>query len=270
MAQDDYYYEIQLTNKQMVFYFMAGATGLILSFLAGIMVGRGVDAAAGEVQASRPPQEERIVEETPAPSPATPPAEELTYAKRLEGDRVEEGLERPRPAGAPAATSRPPATPPAASRSAAAPPAASRSAGAPPAASRPAATPPAASGPAATPPARAVAATSAPAPSTRPASAPPPVGRPVAAAAGPAPAKAVAPGPGTFTIQVGAFKDGASAEAVVGRLRQKGFAAYVVPPPAPDGLFNVRVGAYRGRTDAERVQARLRDTEKFKPFIVAQ
>jgi hypothetical protein len=24
VAQDDYYYEIQLTNKQLVFYFMAG------------------------------------------------------------------------------------------------------------------------------------------------------------------------------------------------------------------------------------------------------
>ena len=47
LAQDDYYYEIQLTNKQLVFYFMAGATGLILSFLAGVMVGRGVDQGAG-------------------------------------------------------------------------------------------------------------------------------------------------------------------------------------------------------------------------------
>ena len=43
MAQDDYYYEIQLTNKQLVFYFMAGAAGLVLSFLAGVMVGRGVE-----------------------------------------------------------------------------------------------------------------------------------------------------------------------------------------------------------------------------------
>ena len=43
MAQDDYYYEIQLTNKQLVFYFMAGAAGLVLSFLAGVMVGRGID-----------------------------------------------------------------------------------------------------------------------------------------------------------------------------------------------------------------------------------
>ena len=36
MAQEDYYYEIQLTNKQLVFYFLAGATGLILAFLAGL------------------------------------------------------------------------------------------------------------------------------------------------------------------------------------------------------------------------------------------
>ena len=43
--QDDYYYEIQLTNKQLVFYFLAGATGLILSFLAGVMVGRGAYGA---------------------------------------------------------------------------------------------------------------------------------------------------------------------------------------------------------------------------------
>ena len=68
MAQDDYFYEIQLTNKQLVFYFMAGATGLVLSFLAGVMVGRGVDQSAAEVQAARPVQEERIVtEETPRP-----------------------------------------------------------------------------------------------------------------------------------------------------------------------------------------------------------
>ena len=60
MPQDDYYYEIQLTNKQLVFYFMAGATGLILSFLAGVMVGRGVDSVSGEVQAARTLQEDRI------------------------------------------------------------------------------------------------------------------------------------------------------------------------------------------------------------------
>ena len=83
--QDDYFYEIQLSNKQLVFYFMAGATGLILSFLAGVMVGRGVDQGA-DVQAARTaPVEERVVtEETVRPAP--PPAEELTYAQRLESD----------------------------------------------------------------------------------------------------------------------------------------------------------------------------------------
>ena len=233
MAQDDYYYEIQLTNKQLVFYFMAGATGLILSFLAGIMVGRGVDTASGEVQASRPAQEERIVEETPVP--ATPAAEDLGYAQRLEGERVDDTLERARPAAPPAAVAD-------ASRPAAAPvQAPSKPVTKAPAPAR--ATPP---------PAR---------PSARPTAAP----RPAATAAA-APASAS----GSFTIQVGAFKDGASAESVVGRLKQKGFEAYVVAPPAADGLFNVRVGSFRARADAERVQVRLRDEEKFKPFIVTK
>jgi cell division septation protein DedD len=224
VAQDDYFYEIQLTNKQLVFYFMAGATGLILSFLAGIMVGRGVDSASGEVQASRPLQEERIVEETP--SPAAPAADELGYAKRLEGERVDETLERPR-------ASAPPVSVVAAGRPASRPPAAIR-----------------------------------PSPVSRP-TALPTTATASAGAVKAAPSATSSTG-GTFTIQVGAFKDGASAESVVGRLKQKGFAAYVVAPAAPDGLFNVRVGSYRARAEADRVQVRLRDEEKFKPFIVTQ
>lgn len=229
--QDDYFYEIQLSNKQLVFYFMAGATGLILSFLAGVMVGRGVDQGA-DVQAARgAPAEERVVAEEPA-RPAPPPAEELTYAQRLESDKADEGLEKPiartiveKPV--------PAVTAPAAA------------AIAPAATLRPA---PAATLPPATKPA-------APKPSPKPSA-------PVRAAAVEAPAK------GQFTIQVGAFKDRASADAVMGRLKGKGFAAYVLAPPTPDGLFNVRVGSYGARPDAERVQTRLRDQEKFKPFIV--
>jgi DedD protein len=215
LAQDDYYYEIQLSNKQLVFYFMAGATGLILSFLAGVMVGRGVDASAGDVQAARgvPVQEEKVVAEEVPARPAPPATQDLTYAQRLEGEKQDESLEKPRPAPTPAkaaVTARPaPAVPP-------------------------------------------------PAKKTEP---------PPAAKSG-AVAKAVAPSAGNFTIQVGAFKDKASADSVVSRLKGKGFAAYVVSPGAAEGLFNVRVGSYVDRVDAEHVQVRLRDEEKFKPFIV--
>ena len=228
MAQDDYYYEIQLSNKQLVFYFMAGATGLILSFLAGVMVGRGVDAAGGEVQAARstPVQEEKVVAEEAPARPAPPPAEDLTYAQRLEGDKQDHALEKPstgKPAAATAAAGKPRAEKPK---------------------------------PAAAPPVKAVAA--------KPAAASPPPPKKVEPAAMP---KAVPPGAGSFTIQVGAFKDKASADAIVGRLKSKGFAAYVVSPEG-EGLFNVRVGNFATRADAERVQGKLRDEEKYKPFIV--
>ena len=244
MAQDDYYYEIQLSNKQLVFYFMAGATGLILSFLDGVMVGRGVDANAGEVQAARalPVQEEKVVAEEP-PKPATP-AEDLTYAQRLEADKQDDTLEKVKPATGSAAKS------PAAARPAPARPAA----GVAPPALHPATAATSAPKPAAT--------TAAPKQASPSATSPLAPARP-----GPA-SKAVAPTAGTFTIQVGAFKDKASADSVVSRLKGKGFAAYVVSPGAAEGLFNVRVGSFTGRADAEHVQGRLRDEEKFKPFIV--
>ena len=203
MAQDDYFYEIQLTNKQLVFYFMAGATGLVLSFLAGVMVGRGVDQTAAEVQAARPVQEEKIITEEPR---AASPAASLGYAQRLEGEKTEERLERPKPSPAAAA---------------------------------------------ATPAPRV--AQAAPPPTT------PPAARPAATRSEPAPAG------GTFALQVGAFKDRATADSMVGRLKGKGFAAYVVTPQ--DGLFNVRVGSFATRPEAEAVQAKLRE-QKFEPFVV--
>src|SRR5438093_999614 len=216
---------------------MAGATGLILSFLAGVMVGRGVDASAGEVQAARalPVQEEKVVAEEP-PRPAPPAAEDLTYAQRLEGDKQDDALEKARPASGSSAKSAKPAL------------------GVAPPALRPAA------GTATAP--KSAAGTPAPKQTTPPAA-------PAATAARPGTApKTVAPTAGTFTIQVGAFKDKASADSVVSRLKGKGFAAYAVSPGAAEGLFNVRVGSFVGRADAEHVQVRLRDEEKFKPFIV--
>lgn len=234
--QDDYYYEIQLSNKQLVFYFLAGATGLILSFLAGVMVGRGVDNStnAAEGPAARPVQEERIVPEEPA-KPSPPPAEELTYAQRLESDKADDSLQKPAKAGSAAGEAAKPA--------ASAPPGAAGAAKTterrprPPVAEKPSSS----------------ASPSSPAP---------------AASAPPKAASAGKPVAGTFAIQVGAFKDKETAESVVARLKKKGFAAFVVAPPGSDGLFNVRVGSYTARADAERAQTKLRDEERFKPFIV--
>ncbi|MCM2256461.1 MAG: SPOR domain-containing protein [Vicinamibacteria bacterium] len=215
--QDDYYYEIQLTNKQLVFYFLAGATGLVLAFLAGVMVGRGVQAPP-DPMAAQPVREEKIVTEEPKATPL--PADALTYAKNLESDRAEDVLEKPAPAARPSAAATPQPT-------------------APPA-----------------PPTTAAA---------RPTPAPKATPKPT-----PAPAKAAPAAPaasGAFTIQVGAFRDRASADSIAARLKGKGFAAFVVAPTG-EGLFNVRVGSYAARPEAERVMARLRDQEKFKPFIV--
>ena len=249
MAQDDYYYEIQLTNKQLVFYFMAGATGLVLSFLAGVMVGKGVDASAGDVQAARPVVEERVVAEEPLARPTTPPpAEDLTYAQRLEGDKPDESsLDKGRPAAA-------------ASSKAAKPSPAPKAAASP----KPATT--ASPRPSPTSETRVADASATPVPSLVPKPAPATVKPATKAAPSVASPKAAV---SSFTIQVGAFKDKATADSVVTRLKGKGFAAYLVAPESEgSALFNVRVGSYPARADAERVQTKLRDQEKYKPFIV--
>jgi cell division septation protein DedD len=247
MAQDDYYYEIQLTNKQLVFYFMAGATGLILSFLAGVMVGRGVDSNGADVQASRPVVEERVVAEEAAKASAPPAPADLTYAQRLESEKTDDGLERPKaPAvgkSSPAPAEKAPEKTPTRTAAAAPPPV----------------VPKVGSGAAAQPPAARTAppmAESKPAVKTTPPAAPAPDTVSTSAGKG-------------FTVQVGAFKDKATANSVVTRLKGKGFAAYVMSPGATEGgLFVVRVGSYPQRTDAERVEAKLRDQEKFRPYIV--
>jgi DedD protein len=250
VAQDDYYYEIQLTNKQLVFYFMAGASGLVLSFLAGVMVGRGVEGSAMGAVETRPVAEERVVaEQSPARSLATPAPGDFSYPQRLESDKPEEGLERSR-AASPASTPVPTPTPTARAASSALPPVPTP---------RPAATATPSAAPATAPAAAAQAQVQAPAPATtRPASptGPLPKAQPQTAAG--------------FAIQVGAFKDRASADTVVKSLKTRGFPAYTVAPAARGGgLFTVRVGIYRDRADAETVQSRLND-DKFKPYILKQ
>ena len=247
MAQDDYYYEIQLTNKQLIFYFMAGAAGLILSFLAGVMVGRGVEggnvAAAGTEQTTRVAEDKVVTEQTPAPAPT-----DYSYPQRLESEKGTEGLERPATASGAASTAAPGRPAPTVAPAVAPTPAA-----------RPTPTPPAVLP---TPPSRsaatAPAAPAAPAPATASASAS--AGLP----------KALGPNAKGFAVQVGAFKDKAGADAIVKSLKSRGLPAFTVTPPARSGgLFTVRVGAYRDRADAEAVVERLRG-DKFQPYVIKQ
>ena len=219
MAQDDYYYEIQLTNKQLVFYFMAGAAGLILSFLAGVMVGRGVDPASGAGAPAQQVAEGKVVAEQPA---AAPTPSDYSYPQRLEADRPSAALERPRPA---TTTTTPPP----------------RAATPTPTPARPAPTP-----------------------------TPPPKPQPTPIRAAPSLPKALASDAAGHAVQVGAFKDKASADSVMRGLKTKGMPAFVkAPAPESGGLFTVRVGPYRDRADADLVAARLK-ADKFQPYIIKQ
>jgi cell division septation protein DedD len=228
-TQDDAYREIQLSGKQLVFWFMAGVVILVVTFLAGVQVGRGVLAQRGLPESTlaadesepAPPPASATLGTTQAPVTAN---EKLSYAERLGSS--EPATEQLRKAGAP-----PPA--PAADNAPAPKPEA-------PAPAKPA-----------------------PAKTTPPATAPIP-----ASAAAPAPTTTEPSGSG-FAIQVAALKEASEADAIVKRLASKGYPAYVVAPAkgAP-AMYRVRVGKYKDRREADTVAARLQKEEQFKPWVV--
>jgi cell division septation protein DedD len=129
-AADDGFHEIQLSGKQLAFLVMMTMSGLVLTFLLGVQVGRGVRAERGEepmdsaAAATAAPVDtgaSAAPAEPPAPTPETP----LSYPDRLSGAPPAETLkpqaETPDPAPEPAApppaaetTPAPAAAPPAA------------------------------------------------------------------------------------------------------------------------------------------------------------
>ncbi len=90
---DGAYYEVQLNNKQLVFFFMAALAIAVVVFLCGVMVGRGVrdatlavaqnDIAAGTLPKAAPAPRATSVAARPA----------LDYTPRLESDEVPKRLE---------------------------------------------------------------------------------------------------------------------------------------------------------------------------------
>jgi len=80
---DGAYYEVQLNNKQLVFFFMATLAIAVVVFLCGVMVGRGVRdatlaAAQNDIAADRETGAPRVA---PTPVAGKP---ELDYPERLE------------------------------------------------------------------------------------------------------------------------------------------------------------------------------------------
>jgi uncharacterized iron-regulated membrane protein len=124
---DDGFHEIQLSGKQLVFLFMA-TTGLAVAiFLCGVQVGRNVKsdraietgdtvAAATPPPAAATPSQPAAAGGPPAaepPAPAPEPDDELSYAKRLQGDQPAAADKLKTPAASVAAKPEVPSAPPA-------------------------------------------------------------------------------------------------------------------------------------------------------------
>jgi DedD protein len=237
---DDGFHEIQLSGKQLVFLFIASTTVIVVVFLCGVKVGRGVRAVQGDepdqvaATAAAPalPQPKPAAEagppatEPPAPAAETP--EELSYHKRLQGN------------SAPAETLKPQTEPK---------PAASSGSGAKNASGvtgRQAAAPP----PVATP-------ANSPAASARQSAPPADAGVPTSGK------------PGAWVVQVIATPNREVAGSVVKKLAGKGYPAFLVSPAAgaAQPFYKVHVGRYSDRGEAEQVSARIKKEEQFQSWI---
>ena len=127
-TQDDGFHEIQLSGKQLAFLVMAATVVSVVIFLFGVLVGRGVRAERGTLEATAATG----VEPAPAPAgPSTPPVgqdptkvvEPPTPAP--EPPPVDEGARKPSPPVAEKTADKPvdtPTKPRSADRSAAPPP----------------------------------------------------------------------------------------------------------------------------------------------------
>jgi cell division septation protein DedD len=229
------YYEVQLNNKQLVFFFMAAVAISVVVFLCGVMVGRGVRdatlAAGGNSILSKPP----VGESGRSMKTTVPPADvrrELDFPKRLEAEKVDAEMQSPasNPEQLVASVTKSKKTRKAtgASAGAGSMSEASKEASAKPKKSRPT--------------------------STRP---------PRTASPDPG---VIGGERGAFTIQVVALRTQEAAASLVKRLNEASYRAYLEPGGSA-GLYRVRVGRFGSRVEAEQVAVQLREVEKFKPYI---
>ncbi len=233
-THDETFRELQLSGKQLVFLFMAVTVVSVVIFLCGVLVGRGVRAARGDLGTTEAAATAAISEPPLSTAAATGPnasnspvtaGEKLTYTERL-------GSNEPTPEPLKARPDPPLVLPPPVAETV-------------------------------TPPAKA--------PPTPAAEARNPSGAVKdAKPAAPTPTASFNEPPGAgFAIQVAALKERSEAEAIASRLASKGYSAYVVAPAkgAPS-VFRVRVGKFRERREADAAAVRLQKEEQFKPWVV--
>ena len=252
-SNDDGFREIQLNGKQLVFLFMAVTVVLVVTFLTGVLVGRGVRAErASEQQAE-------VLDE----APASPPRATIVPQQGMDPTQAVPtvGAEERADSTAKADVPPPVEEPPVAVKRSSPQDSPSVSVGQVDAAK---ATPPQVTKPAPAPPpvARSTAAAPPPAPAPAPSKA-----APAAAAAPPPVAAATDTVRDGYAVQVAAVNVRSEADSIAKRLSAKGYAAYVEDPKGTQKMFRVRVGTFKSRSDAQSVADKLKKEEKFKPWV---
>jgi cell division septation protein DedD len=236
---DQSFQEIQLSGKQLFFFFMCAVVLAAVIFLLGVSVGRDFRSGPVEsVQARTEPDNPAA----PVPPPTQTSPNELSYAAALQGSSDTAKVTPPAPvpetpakadapkADAPKAVSEP-------SRVEPVKPAAPKTE-APKAASP--------KGDAKSEPTKAAAPPPPPAPKSEP------------------PTAASADG---FSLQVGAYNTEAAADSMIANLKRKGHAASLVTMPVnTDVRFRVYLGPYHSRAEAQRAQSQLQK-EGFTSLI---
>jgi type IV secretory pathway VirB10-like protein len=247
--QEPSYYEVALTNRQVLVAFVALLTCLLVAFLSGVWIGRGGTEAA-QAQAAASTSRAAVQE---------PPLEQLSFFN-----------------GSPttgSATVKPPAP--------AAP--AAKPAGAAPAEASPAPGQPAADESEAMrqnleatmaanreTPAMKMAVgerTGAPSATADPA-APAAEAAPPAAKSAPPPAAKPAAGTGKIFVQVYSSNNGERAREITAKLRKAGFAVVLAEAPKGSGKnFRVRVGPFETRAKADEAAIRLRRDHRLDTWV---
>lgn len=251
-SQEPSYYEVALTNRQVLIAFVVLLTSIVAAFLSGVWIGRGGSSAA-----RTPPAVSAA-----AATPADAPLEQLTFFNGKEA-----GARSAVPSAAPA--TRPPAAIP--SRDAA-PPASDEAAAedrateemrqnldATMAANRTVPSP--------APPAGTRVTTPAAGPAAAPAKPAPSPAKPAAAPAKEA-ATAKPAATGRIYVQVYSSNNAARAKEIVAQLRKAGFAVVVAETKKGSGTnHRVRVGPYAERTKADAAAARLRRDFRLETWV---